>query len=156
MPQYLIQTPKAILKTITIIHLALLAGQVLFGIVFFFLRSSGTDPQANLDIFKYLVPAIAVVMVALSQFIFPKLIAKAIPLPALQEKMAAYQSALIVCYALLEVPSLFSLVAYFLTGNILYILVAALLVARFVTIRPTAEKAEEDLKLTYEEKLELQ
>jgi hypothetical protein len=156
MSQPVVQTPKSALKTITIIHLALLAGQVLFGIVVFAIRPSHTEQQPSDNVFKYLVPAMAVVMVGISQFMFPKLVAKAIPLPSLSAKMAAYQSALIVCYALLEAPSLFAITAYFLTGNVLYLLVAALLIARFITIRPTVSKTEEDLKLNYEEKLELE
>jgi hypothetical protein len=148
MSQPVVQTPKSALKTITIIHLALLAGQVLFGIVVFAIRPSHTEQQPSDNVFKYLVPAMAVVMVGM--------VAKAIPLPSLSAKMAAYQSALIVCYALLEAPSLFAITAYFLTGNVLYLLVAALLIARFITIRPTVSKTEEDLKLNYEEKLELE
>ncbi len=150
-----IQAPKAAQKVITIIHLALLAGQVLFGIIAVAVLHPAAGNRQNDKVFTYLVPLIAIVAVGISMFLFTQLIKKAIAQPTLQAKMTAYQTALIACYAPLEGASLFGIVAYIITGNLLYLLVSALLIARFVTIRPTVAKTGEDLKLSYDEQQEL-
>ena len=62
-------------------------------------------------------------------------------------KLDAYRAALILRYALLEGPSMFAIVVYLVTGGIIFILLAALIVFYFVTIRPNKENVIKDLDL---------
>ena len=57
-------------------------------------------------------------------------------------------------YALLEGPSIFAIVVYLVTGDTVFILLAAFIVLYFLTIRPNKEKAVSDLDLdTNEEQI---
>lgn len=67
----------------------------------------------------------------------------------------AYQSATIVRLALLEGPSLFGIVGFLLTGNLIFLGISGALIACFIYQRPTRQKIEDDLNLSYEEKAEL-
>jgi hypothetical protein len=89
-----------------------------------------------------------------SNFIFKQLLNNIAQKNTLREKLMAYQSALIVRYALLEGASLFGIVCYLLTGNLLFLLISGGLVLYFVTIRPTKSSIQNDLNLSYEDQTE--
>jgi hypothetical protein len=69
----------------------------------------------------------------------------------LSEKMGDYRAALVVRYALLEGPSFCGLVFFLLTGYYLLLAFSLLIIAIFVLIKPTIQKAETDLKLNPDE-----
>nr|WP_294942857.1 hypothetical protein [uncultured Mucilaginibacter sp.] len=148
------QTPATFLRTITIIHLALGAGQVLFGVVVLSLSNRIIiNVRDTHDPMVYLVPLLAVTCFFLSNFMFKKVLSSAIkPESTLRQKLMYYQTALIIRLALLEGPSLFGIVAFFLTGSLFFLLISGFLVCYFIYIRPTKDNIEETLELSYEEK----
>lgn len=81
------------------------------------------------------------------------LIAQQSPFPA---KLLLYQNAIIIRYAPLEAASLFNIISYFITSNFLFLIIAIVMILYFIFMRPTADKAAEELILTYEEKSELE
>jgi membrane protein insertase Oxa1/YidC/SpoIIIJ len=151
------QDSKSYLKLNAILHLALMAGQVLLAAVFIALTGK-TEIILNPDgdIFFILVPAVALIGIFASGFMFKKFLEQANAKATLQEKLNTYRPALIVRFALLEGPSLFGLVAYFLTGNLFYVFVSAFIIIYFFTLRPTKEKLENDLQLDYKLKEEFE
>jgi len=154
--QYSAITNKARFKTTRIIHLALLAGQVLFAAVVFFLtRSTAISTDTNNPLFV-VAPLLAMAAVVASIFLYKQQLALATQQQTLNSKLAQYQTALIIRWALLESASLFNIVCYFVTGNFALLLIAFLIIAYFISIRPTINSAENDLNLTYEEKLDLE
>jgi hypothetical protein len=148
------QTPAIFLRTITLIHLALAAGQVLFGVVVLSINDRIIINVRDMhDPMVYLVPLLAVTCFFLSNFLFKKALSSAIkPESTLRQKLMYYQTALIIRLALLEGPSLFGIVAFFLTGSLFFLLISAFLVCYFSYIRPTKDNIEEVLELSYEEK----
>jgi hypothetical protein len=147
------QTPQGYLKTISIIHLALLAGQVMFGIVAFIqIGKIQIDIKNNNDPFLFLVPLLAVGGFIASNLMFKQQLNSSIKKDSLNGKLMGYQTALIIRCALLEGPSLFGIVTYLITGNCLFLIISGLLMLYFISIRPTRVKIENDLNLTYEEK----
>jgi hypothetical protein len=70
-------------------------------------------------------------------------------------KMAEYRGAIILKLAPLEGGSFFSIIAFFITGNIIFLSLSALIILMFILNQPTKEKAIADLELNYDEENEL-
>lgn len=98
-----------------IIHYALLAGQLLFaGVVYFLI--SGESPYGQ-DSFLIPVAAMAIGGSAASFFIYQTLVSKGKSQQGDEDKMTSYRTAKIVQWALLEGPSLFACVAALVTKD---------------------------------------
>ena len=146
--------PQNFLRVITIIHLALILGVTLFGIVTFSLNIgrntlifNGSDPFTLVSLF------LAIGGIVIGTIVFKKQLANAQSRTTLGEKLGLYQSALIQRFAFVEGAAMFAVVSYDLTANLYFLIIAGLLVVYFITIRPTKDKAETDLNLDYEDKI---
>jgi hypothetical protein len=152
------QTPQSVLKSMQTIHAALLAGQVMFAAVSYFVAEK--TPNFSLkntgDVFLYIVPLMAIGSFTAGNIVFKQKIASLPAKDILMEKLIGYLTALIIRFALLEGASLFGIVAFMLTGNLLFLLISVLLMLFMLTLRPSADKVATDLELSYEEKLELE
>jgi len=147
---------QTFVRTIAIIHAALLIGQVLFGIVAFAETSStGFNLKLGSDPFFYIVPFLIVAGMLLGSFLFTEQISKLADKALLNEKLAGYQTALIIRFAIAEGPSLLGIVSYMLSGNVIYLILVGFNVLYFITIRPTNAKLAEELSLTNEEKISM-
>ena len=152
--QNLPQTPKTFVRTITIIHLAMLLGQVLFVVVAYSITKSTTiDIKNTKDPFLFVVPIMAIGCFIASVFVFKSQINVAANKPTLKGKLMAYQTALIIQVALLQGASLFGIVVYEITRNFFYLLISILIILYFIIIRPTKDKITENLNLDYEDKM---
>ena len=67
--------------------------------------------------------------------------------PTLKEQLGNYSGASLVQYAFTEAPAILSIIALFITGNLLYPTITLLLLAYFITLRPTKSKISNDLQL---------
>ena len=149
------QTPQGYLKTISIIHLALLAGQVMFAIITFIqVGKTQIDIKNSNDPFLFAVPILAIGGFIASNLMFKQQLSSSLNKDTPNDKLMGYQTALIIRLALLEGPSLFGIVTYLITGNFLFLIISGLLMLYFISIRPTKVKIENDLNLSYEEKTE--
>ena len=146
-------TPSGFIKTLSILHIGLLAGPILIGSIFYFLTEethfSFNDTD---DIFFIVVPVLALSGLFLSDFIFRQLIKNIPSEDKLRQKLARYQSASIIKYALLEGPAILSAVAFFNTQNLAYLLIAGILVFYLAMQHPNKDKIERNLNLRGEEK----
>lgn len=154
--QNLRQSPKTMLKTIPLIHLGLLGGQVLFAIIVLVITPLGKF-SINIPNDPYLlaVPIMAIGSFTASVVLYRQLLTTAISKPTVQQKVTGYQTAMIVRLALLEGSSLFGIVVYQLTSNLLYLAISGIIILFFIIIRPTRDKIETDLNLDYRDKAEL-
>ena len=75
-----------------------------------------------------------------------------IPISDLSEKLNLYRSALFVKFAITEGVSFITIIAYIVSGQIIIIAIAGLLILIFITYRPTRSKLYMDLELTNSEK----
>lgn len=66
----------------------------------------------------------------------------------LREKLIAYQRVLVVTYALLEGAAIFATVAFYLTGNYLFVLVYFFILFVFSLSRPNIDRTVRELKLS--------
>ncbi|CAN5436190.1 hypothetical protein BH09BAC6_BH09BAC6_28740 [soil metagenome] len=148
-------TPATFLRTNTIIHLALAAGQLLFGIIAFLKTANQYFDLKNTgDPLFFIVPMVAIGGFAVGNFLFKKALITIAVQDQLNEKLKVYQSALITRAAMLEGPSLFGIVCFMITGNLFFLAIPGVIVLYFLTLWPTKQKMENDLDLTYEEKME--
>ena len=74
-----------------------------------------------------------------------------VELKGLNKKLTGYQSALIVKLALIEGPAFFTVVAYLLTTNVLFPVIAVFLEVVMVLSAPRKDKLITDLNLSMKE-----
>lgn len=141
-------TPRHFIKTITIIHLGLLSAPTLFGFVAYaqakdtFLDYSNTD-----DTFMLVVPIIALSGIFMGNLLFKQSLIAARKADSLQNKLAKFQTASLIKYALIEGPAFLAAVAFFQTNNLTYLYIAAILILYLYILRPTKDKIEKGLQL---------
>ena len=146
---------KTYFKTLQIIHFALLSGQLVVMAVFTFLiRYHLVEPDnsfpTNFIYITLLLPALGVIG---SNFLFKTLLKRISDHAPIKEKLASYKGALLVRYAVLEMPTLLLLVLYFLCGNQFLILAALLAAAYFFMMKPSETGLIEDLEISPNELL---
>lgn len=146
--------PSTFVKTNTIIHLGLLMGQIVFAATTLLISKNQAHTQ-NTDVFIYIAPALAITGFFTGHFLFRKLLGNIKGDSPLKAKLADYQSATIIRLASLEGPSLFAIVCFMLTGNMVFLGISAAIILYFIYLRPTRQKIEDDLALDYNEKTEL-
>jgi len=151
------QSPAAVVKTMQFVHGALLAGQVLFAGVAY---ATGTktiyfNARDTKDVFFFVAPLLAFGCIIAGFFLFKQIIARLSEKNDLQSKVIGYQTAFITRAALLEGPSLFNIVAFMLSGNLLYLFISVVLMLILLRSRPTANRIADDLQLGYDNKAEL-
>ena len=140
-------------KSIKIVHIALVAGIVFFALISVFLQFSGfgTVGQEISNGLLIFVPAFAFIGIFLSNFLFKKKLYGINVKPTLKEKMEDYRSALIIKFALIEGPSFFTVVAFLLTGNYIYLGIIAILIIVFLIHAPNKSKFIHDIELSKNE-----
>jgi len=144
-------TPNKFIKTISIIHLALLLGPILAGVVFYLNTEITTNGTTN-DIFVYIFPVIALAGIFASKVLYRLFLNPLKQKEQLKEKLAGLQSASLIQYALIEGPAFLNIIWFSQTGNLLYLTIGAVLLIYLFTLRPTKTKIETDLELKGEHK----
>ncbi|WP_420578305.1 hypothetical protein [Ekhidna sp.] len=152
-------TSKAYMSQLTIIHFALLMGVILFGAVTILLNSQDQlqNPGSDLtETLQLVASVVALIGIIASRFMSNQQLKKLQQKGNLFEKLIGYQGVLITKYALLEAPSLFGVVCFFLTGNYFFLGTTVLILAIFIGQRPTRFKLVNDLHLNQEEKAQIE
>ena len=148
------QSSKKYFKFISIIHLAMMLGVILFGIVVYIFVADFQNPDTQSELAKllvYIVPGLVIAGIIASNIIFRLKLNAIIGSGDLKVKMAVYRESLIIRYILLEGPALFALVAIYMTNNSNFMVYAGLLVVLLAMKRPTIKSAIADLALDQQE-----
>ncbi len=144
--------PKTFLRTLSVIHSALCAGLLLFTALAYWQNSGFKVAATSGDIFVYIVPTVAMLGYFGSKFIHQKLIGNLPKEEKLPHKLARYQAASLIKYALIEGPALIALFAYFQSGTALYLVIALALLIYLYAQRPTQKRLLQEIPLNFEEK----
>jgi len=148
-------TPNGFIKILSMIHLALLIGLIVFLIIAY---TQNKEWQLNLndtgDIFFFIVPILAIGGILAGNFLYDKQINALSTKNSLRQKLAGFQTASIMKYALVEGPALLAIVSSMNSGNLFYVIIAVALVVYFYFQKPTKEKIESHLKLNSELKMQ--
>src|SRR3569623_1585875 len=111
------------LKTLFVLGYALIAGMVMFSIISIVVSNSNgnsgfiSDEQER-SIFYVVVAVMVAGGIGASFAVFNSRLQVVKQKNSLTEKLQGYRAAVIMRYALLEGPGLFSIIVYFLTGDI--------------------------------------
>jgi hypothetical protein len=143
--------PESFLRTLTVIHTVLLVGLVAFALFCYYRIGSFTAPMYEGDIFIYVVPVVAAAGYFLSQYVFRKQLQSIPEKETLTAKLEKYKAVILIKFALLVGLGFLALIAYYLSGNALHLVIAITLIAYLFVQRPTAGKITKDLPLTLEE-----
>lgn len=139
---------NSFLKTMRIIFFALLAGQIIFIVVAFFMVKNNPPQSQSDDLFNIIVPVAVGSGLFMSSLLFKQMLAKIKNDDSFEKKLEAYRSALIIRYALLEGPSIFSTGVYLLSGNIIFLAFSGVMILAFLMNMPSRNKATLDLNLS--------
>ena len=133
--------------------MGIMAGPVVLGIFFYTqMQNPRLDFSDSGDVFLAIIPVIAITSVFLGGFIFKKMIGSIPKDLDLRQKLARFQTASIIKYAILEGPALFGIVIFHNTQNLVYLIIATFLIFYLFLQRPTKDKVERHLELRGEEK----
>lgn len=155
-----IVTPKIYFTTINILFLALMAGQVVFAGVLFFL--SQTQKRVELitpeihQTLLWIVPAVAVAGITLGWVVFNSKLKSLWHKDNLAEKLKGYQTAMVVRLAIMEGPSLLALILFYITGDYTFLGVSAFIILAFLFNKPSRPAIIRHLQLHDDERMLLE
>lgn len=150
------QQPVSSIKALSLLHFSLLVGQLVFAAIAYYLNSSGTISVIDFgEKERYIllaVAALALLLVALALVFYKNKIAaiRAAAEPA-KEKLIAYRAASLIRWAMLEAPVLIAIVAFMLTGNYNFLIIAAVVLLLFLSTKPSAAKAVTEISVNEDE-----
>lgn len=134
-------------KTLNILHLSLITGVALFcAVVYFGGMATPDDEMANM--FKFIIPGVAAMSLVMGRIATQPILQKAKQESTLMDKLNVFRNASIIRWALMEGASLFAVIGFMLSGQMVFLAVALAGMAYIFTLRPTPEKAAADLGLT--------
>jgi hypothetical protein len=146
-------------KALQVLHVALLTGMLMLGVVSTFLIISH-GPYVQLGTFEKTLQIIVVLLsigcTAAGFTLFNKKIQAIPPMDPIKDRLNAYRAAAIVRWALIELPTLFSLISFLLTGNYAFLALAIALLLVFAVVRPAKMMIIYQLKLNEKEVSELE
>lgn len=147
------------LKTLLLLHKALLIGQLIFAAVAFYLIYTDSFPKE----WQHLDQVLQVAAIVFSttgffagSMLFKKRLLKARKTETgLADKWALYRTACIIQWAMIEAPCLFAITCFLLTGNYAFFALAAVLILLFTTMGPSSVKIIFQLQVSEAEIAEL-
>ena len=147
------QQPKDFIKSLQIIHFALLMGAIVFAAyVSIQLNEQLTFSYSNDKAFLYIAITISFVGNLMSKSLFIKLIKK-IPEDAdLLQKASKYSTAHIFRVAMLEFPALMCIIFVMQSNNSFYFILVGVLLLMMLAIFPSKSKFANEVSLTSKEK----
>jgi hypothetical protein len=133
-----------LIRQLTFIFYALVAGQVIFAGVCYFLLHNEMFVTQDIAELRLVVPIAVVGAMAISYFLNEQMRQKASTLKSLEAQAAHYKQRVILRLAVLEGANLFALVAYLMTGSINFMLFFAVGLLLFFYFRPNEAEMERD------------
>lgn len=140
---------KEILKSLNIIYIALIGGQlILFAIIMYLMNDSGIAPNAeNLRMLRMFIPVVSVSTVAMSYVLYNKRREQGVELDNLTMKTSHYRVSNILRWAIVESGNMFALIAVFLTGSNFFLIFFFLGIGVFIVYRPNISGFVQDYSL---------
>jgi len=139
-------------KMLNILHKALLMGQILLAAVFAWLIYSKTITPAEPELDKILQVAALIMAgggIYAGMVIFKKKLLQIREMQGnVKDKLDQYRAACLVQWALLEGPSIFSSICFFVTGNYAFLALTAVIIFLFVMMGPSKLKMQLQLQLS--------
>ncbi len=141
-------------KSLQVLFFALMAGQVAFLLVAYYLVSQGVFVAGMKQLENIMMPILIIlslVCMISGNKIFKRKQQQLGNIPSLSSRFSEYRSACLVRWALLEGCCLFAVICFMLTSNNLFILIAALLLFIFGASAPVKNKVAADMGISTDE-----
>jgi len=137
------------IKSLAKIHITLIFIQLIFMLVTLFLRVEDyiNIGAGSFSYFSYILPVVVFAGLFAGNRIFKRTTKIASEKSTLVKKLKLYRKGVMIRYSLWIIPSLASIVAWFLTGNWIYLVLSGLIVVVFFVNRPTIERVKHDLDI---------
>ncbi len=148
------QNFKQYQKSSTIIHAALLIGQVFFASFVIFLNQTQgalAEDEILRTIFMIMIPLFFLMTFGIGKIVAGNKLKLAKEKADLKAKMEDYRSINVIRYAMLEGTAFFAIITFMLTGEILLIAFAGMIMVLFAINYPSKEKLVKELELNREE-----
>lgn len=147
------QPKPSYIKALTVLHIALFGGQLMFTFIILVVLSIGKNYKPALATNSQLLLMVCIAVAALASFggnaIYKKrLEALNQSADSASEKLEGYRGASIVRWAIMEFATLLSIILLFLTANYYILIVIAVLLFLFLSVRPTTSKVVQDLNVS--------
>lgn len=142
---------KETMKSLNIIYLALILGQLAFMAVAVFIASDTVPNAENMSLLRTFIPVVSVSTVAISYVLYNKRREQGAELEDLTEKTLHYRTSNITRWALVEAGNLFAVVSVLLTGSKFFLIFFALGMGIFIVYRPTIRGFVNDYNLSSSE-----
>ena len=141
-------------KANRIVHIAFVIGLVFFALVSFLMQLNGfgTIGENGNKFAVYIIPIIALIGLISSTLLFKRKLNECKTKQNLKEKLTEYRSALILKFGIIEGTTFITLISYLLTGELIVLAVAGILIVAFITYLPTKGKLINDLELSFTDK----
>lgn len=150
-------TPKSYLRTFTLIHLSLVAGLLIPGLMIYMqTQNQEFTFSYSGDVMFFVVPFMAIAGIVAGNYLYRNNIQQLDSKNTLMEKLDGFQSASVIKYVLLEGPALLGIVAFMNEGNLYFLIISLLLLIWLIAQRPSRDKVERDLILKGNLKYEFQ
>lgn len=139
-------------------HTAFLYAQVIFAITIYFIvdKNSKLFDEESSKIIETVAVLFTLISLLTGFMLFKKKvqILKDDIVISAEEKLQQYSTFSIIKFAMLEAPSLFTVLAFFLTSNIYFMYLAIILIVVFAAQRPTVPLIIHHLSVTREDLME--
>ena len=144
----------AIFRTIQIVFGTLALGQIFILAVFLLtIQNRSNDEAGELNaVLFYVVQIIGITSIFLSRYVYNQNLFKLSLTESVTEKLGKYRTFKIVFWAIIGGAGLFSLIAFYITSNYLYVIIFILIFIFFLLNRASREGFVQDIQLSVSEK----
>ncbi len=154
------QTPLSLKKYFSLLNILFIAfvfHQLIMAAIMFVLFSFGTEFASIIDgsldnILLIVVSAFLFGGIFMAHFLGKLMLQGMMKQNLLRKKLGQYKTLVIIRLAMLEIPGIFALILFGMTGNNLFLLPAVLTVILFFLFKPSRSKLVAELELNQEEK----
>jgi len=145
---------QSTLKSLQVLHKAMLVGQIIFAAIAVFLNYTDKFPPslASQDqLLQLIAVAVSFACVFIGHAVFKKKVAQARDISGIKEKATLFRTASIIQFALLEAAAMFCIICFLLVGNYSFIALAIAIMLWFAMNAPSKMKAMLLLRMSEEE-----
>jgi hypothetical protein len=136
-------------KSIQIIFYAMIAGQLIFLFISVFLVQSGNiSTREDLFLILFVIDLMIIVPAIVIGPIFYRSFMNRVNYGmSVSEKLNLFRQGTIIKLALVEAPTIFSILGFLLTASVVFLIIAVGVLILFFFHKPTLEKFAEDFKI---------
>jgi len=136
-------------KSIQIIFYAMIAGQLIFLFISVFLVQSGNiETREDLFLILFVIDLMIIVpAIVIGPMFYRSFMNRVNYGMSVSEKLNLFRQGTIIKLALVEAPTIFSIVGFLLTASVVFLIIAVGVLILFFFHKPTLEKFAEDFKI---------